>query len=179
MNLTVLTPPEYMGLNPGKISIFLGGSIESGGARDWQNEIIQHFNTQDYADKLEILNPRRANWDASWPIDDPNHEELREQINWELYYQDKADLLIYNFASGTISPITLLELGTYAVRNPVINIEDGYKRHANVKITADHFGWDYHESWDAFLHDINLRIEMLLEARYICRETGKIRPKGL
>lgn len=169
MSLTVINAPEYVGLNPKKISIFLGGSIEVGAARDWQTELIQHFGIQEYAARLEILNPRRAAWDASWPVDDPNHHELKEQINWELYYQDKADLIVYNFASGTISPITLLELGTYAPRNPVIHVEDGYKRHANVKITADHFGWDYHEDWDGFLKDIDHRIQIQLESRYICK----------
>lgn len=169
MTVNVITAPDYIGLDPKKISIFLGGSIEAGNARDWQNELIQHLGTMPYAHKLEILNPRRLAWDASWPVDDPNHQELKEQINWELYYQDKADLIIYNFAAGTISPITLLELGTYSSRNPIINIEGGYKRHANVKVTADHFGWDYHETWDSFIHDIDQRIQIQLESRYICK----------
>lgn len=165
MSTTVIQPAEYIGLNPRKISIFLGGSIENGVARDWQDELIQYLNNQEYASKIEVLNPRRASWDASWPIDDPNHALLAEQINWELYYQDKADILVYNFAAGTIAPITLLELGTYAPRNPIINIEGGYKRHANVKITADHFGWEYHEAWDKFLTALDKRIALQVSFR--------------
>jgi hypothetical protein len=165
MSVTVITAPDYIGLSPKKISIFLGGSIEMGVARDWQTELIQHLNTTKYADKIEILNPRRLAWDASWPIDDPNHEELGNQINWELYYQDKADVLIYNFARGTVSPITLLELGTYSARNPLIHIEGGYKRHANVKITADHFGWEYHEAWENFLSALDQRMDLQIAFR--------------
>ena len=160
MSLNIVTPPEYIGLNPKKISIFLGGSIEAGKARDWQQDIAHHIENKEYSSAIELLNPRRASWDASWPMDDPDHKELAEQINWELYYQDKADILIYYFATGTISPITLLELGTYAGHNPLIYIEGGYKRHANVKITADHFGWEYYENHDAFLNALDKRISL-------------------
>jgi hypothetical protein len=165
MSVTIITAPEYIGLSPKKISIFLGGSIELGVSRDWQTELIQTLNSGKFASKLEILNPRRAAWDASWPIDDPTHAELRDQINWELYYQDKADILIYNFAKGTVAPITLLELGTYSGHNPIINIEGGYKRHANVKITADHFGWEYCGDHESFIKAIEHRIELQIAFR--------------
>ena len=165
MSATVYKPAEYIGLNPRKIAIFLGGSIELGTARDWQNELIQYLSNGKFADKLEILNPRRDDWDPTWSIDDPNHEQLAEQINWELYYQDKADVLVYNFSKGTVSPITLLELGTYSPRNPIIHIEGGYKRHANVKITADHFGWEYHEDWEKFLTALDQRIALQVAFR--------------
>jgi Nucleoside 2-deoxyribosyltransferase like len=166
MSLTVITAPEYVGLNPRKISLFFGGSIELGASRDWQAELINTLKNKPYSQYLEVLNPRRAAWDSSWPIDDPTHPELKDQINWELYYQDKVDILIYNFATGTVAPITLLELGTYAPRNPVINIEDGYKRHANVKITADHFGWEYCEDWDSFIKAIDQRVQLQLDFRH-------------
>ncbi|MDB5477963.1 MAG: hypothetical protein JWM96_458 [Alphaproteobacteria bacterium] len=165
MSLKIITAPKYIALNPGKISIFLGGSIESGTARDWQTELIAELSAKPYADKLEILNPRRLEWDASWPVHDPKHPGLSEQINWELYYQDKADILIYNFVAHTVSPITLLELGHYSSRNPIINIEAGYKRHANVKITADHFGWEYCEAQTDFLVEIDQRITKQLDFR--------------
>lgn len=165
MNVTLIKAPEYIGLNPRKISIFLGGSIEVGAAHDWQKDLIQHIDKKEYSFKIELLNPRRDAWDASWPVDNPNHTVLAEQINWELYYQDKADILIYYFATGTISPITLLEMGTYAGRNPLIYIEGGYKRHANVKITADHFGWEYHEDRESFLNALDNRISLQIAFR--------------
>jgi hypothetical protein len=165
MNVTVIRAPEYIGLNPRKISIFLGGSIDLGLARDWQTELIETLNSSPFASKLEIINPRRAEWDASWLAEDPNHQAQKEQINWELYYQDKADILVYNFAAGTISPITLLELGTYSSHNPIINIEGGYKRHANVKITADHFGWEYCEDQASFIKAIEHRIMVQIDFR--------------
>lgn len=165
MNVNLITAPDYVGLNPRKISIFLGGSIEAGKAKDWQFELIEHIEKQKYSSKIELMNPRRIAWDASWPVDDPNHAQLAEQINWELYYQDKADILVYYFATGTISPITLLELGTYSGHNPLIYIEGGYKRHANVKITADHFGWEYHEDHEKFLAALDQRIELQMAFR--------------
>jgi len=165
MNVTLITAPDYIGLSPRKISIFLGGSIEAGKAEDWQKDLIKYIDNKEYSSKIELLNPRRDAWDASWPVDDPNHAALAEQINWELYYQDKADILIYYFATGTISPITLLEMGTYASHNPLIYIQGGYKRHANVKITADHFGWDYYEDRESFLTALDNRIALQVAFR--------------
>lgn len=164
MILTVIQSPQDYKFNDGKITIFLGGSIELGMARDWQSELIQWLENHEMAEKLVVLNPRRQQWDASWPTDDPNHAELRQQIEWELHMQDKADLVVYFFAGKTLSPITLLELGLYAAKKPVLCVEDGYLRAANVIVTAEHFGWDYNTHWDDFLSDLDARIHDTFKA---------------
>lgn len=164
MNLKVITSPEFEKPSDGKIKIFLGGSIELGAARNWQNELIQWLESREYADKLVILNPRRPHWDASWPVDNPDHPQLREQIEWELTHQDQADIIVYLMAHDTISPITLFELGMYAHKNPVIYIEDGFLRRANVIVTAQHFNWPYQENWNDFLAALEQRIYNALNA---------------
>ena len=59
---TVLTPPSPLPQAPGRPSLFLAGSIEMGGAEDWQQRVIAALADLD----LLVLNPRRPDWDASW-----------------------------------------------------------------------------------------------------------------
>lgn len=161
-SLKIIKAPLYQELEPNRISVFLGGSIEAGTAHDWQNDVIKQLNNNDYSANLDILNPRRDAWDASWPVDNPHHPQLREQISWELHYQECADILIYYFAANTLSPITLLELGTYAYRKPIIYTQPGYQRLANVQITAEKYGWDDYDDLDQFYHALDARIRMKL-----------------
>lgn len=158
MSFNVIYSPEKLNLSDNKITIFLGGSIELGKVRDWQSDLIQWLKSHELAEYLTVLNPRRMAWNSSWPIDDPNHAELRQQIEWELKAQDRVHLPVYLFAANTLSPITLLELGLYAAKNPVLCVEDGYLRAANVIVTAEHFGWRYNTNWDDFIRELDMRI---------------------
>lgn len=163
MSVQQIISPEKYDLNTRKISIFLGGSIELGKVRDWQQEIAKEIDNKEYSSNIVLLNPRRSAWDPSWPVDDPYHQELSRQIKWELGYQDRADILIYFFAAETLSPITLLELGSYSARKPIIFIEPGYLRRANVQITAEHFGWEYYTDYAQFLTALDQRIRLKLQ----------------
>lgn len=93
-----------------KIYVFLAGSIEMGEAEDWQEKVIRGLSN---FDNIIILNPRRDGWDSSWEqsIDNP---KFREQVEWEIEAQEKADYIIMNFVKDTKSPISLLELGLFA-----------------------------------------------------------------
>lgn len=76
-------------------SIFLAGSIEMDKAIDWQN----HCENQ-MGDDYNVFNPRRESWDSSWrqSIDNPH---FKEQVEWELYALEQADIIILFFAKGT------------------------------------------------------------------------------
>jgi hypothetical protein len=78
-----------------RVRIFLGGSIDMGKAPDWQNafanKVLDHNWKQDFKD-----------------------ENLRHQIDWEMTNIDKVDLINIYLHPGTISPVSLLELGLYA-----------------------------------------------------------------
>jgi hypothetical protein len=109
-------------------SLFLGGSIEMGKARDWQAEAIEllknHFSV--------IYNPRRPDWDSSWEQDISN-PYFKEQVDWELDMIEIATWVLFNYEPDTISPISLLENGR-RVDNVVVVCPPGYFRKGNVDI---------------------------------------------
>lgn len=133
---TIITPPDRR--KAGGRSVFLAGSIESGKAEDWQKGMSLALS----ADGITVCNPRRADWDSAWDHDVTTGSPFETQVSWELDHIEKADLVAMNIKAGTVSPITLLELGIIlATRKPVIiRCEDGYFRKGNVVITARRYG---------------------------------------
>jgi hypothetical protein len=121
-----------------KTSIFLAGSIEMGLAENWQDLVVRALDDLD----ILILNPRRAQWDASWEqsIDNP---QFREQVEWELDALHAADMVIMYFAPETKSPITLLELGIHAASAPeklIVCCPQGFWRKGNVDVVCKRYG---------------------------------------
>jgi len=119
-----------------RLTIFLGGSIDTGEADDWQARVVAEMGA--FADRVLLLNPRRSGgeWKPEW---------LDEQIKWELHAQEKADVLIYYLAEGSKSPVTLLEIGTFATRasdSTIVCCAPGYFRAANVRAVCDLFTVD-------------------------------------
>lgn len=151
-------PPSSPRKEQGRISIFIGGSIEMGTALDWQRELARHLAAKPYADKLDLYNPRRDDWNPVWLNDaaDPN---FKGQVDWDLTYQKKADLIIYYFAGETISPITLFELGLFYSQNPVIGADPNYKRLSNLLITQDHFPMQINVGWDEFIARLDEQLD--------------------
>lgn len=126
-----------------RFTIFLGGAIDMGKAEDWQKiveDALQEFN-------VLILNPRRNDWDSSWS-QDPSDPNLKEQIEWELKAQDRADLRLYVFASNeeeakvAKAPITFMEFGLHAKEFCMVCCPNGFYRKANIVHTAN----KYHSS---------------------------------
>lgn len=82
----------------GNKSIFLAGMIS--GAADWQGNaakvLLPHFN---------VFNPRRKMYNNLIP------DEEHNQIAWEHFYLNLADIVLFNFRPETVGPITLFEYG--------------------------------------------------------------------
>lgn len=131
--MKAITPPDRFVPN-GKFTVFLAGSIEMGKAEDWQTEFCGYFS--DY--NINILNPRRPNWDPSWvqSIDNPM---FREQVEWELRCLSLSDLILMYLQPSTLSPISMLELGLYAnTGKMVVCCPNGFYRKGNVDIVCEH-----------------------------------------
>ena len=132
----VVKPPSPLLKAPGTRAVFLAGSIEMGAAGPWQAEIEASL-----ADApVTFWNPRRDAWDASWrqSIEEPL---FREQVEWELEAQERADLIVMYFAPETRSPITLLELGLFARSGKlVVCCPEGYWRRGNVQVVCQRYG---------------------------------------
>lgn len=127
---------EYPNLNV--FSVFLGGSIEMGKAENWQEKIVDYFSNG--FEQLVFFNPRRDDWDASWIQDPSPGTQFNEQVTWELVQQEMADLKVYYFAPGTVSPISLLELGLYHDHNTVVCCPPEFQRYGNVKMVCQRYG---------------------------------------
>lgn len=103
--MKVITCPEPIELESGRISLFLAGGIV--GCSDWQSEMLRQLD--DCA--VTVFNPRRP----SFPIHDPN--AAPEQIQWEFKALRKADIISFWFdegvagASPSPQPIAMFEYG--------------------------------------------------------------------
>ena len=133
--------------------IFLAGSIEMGVAEDWQTRITKALEDLDVC----ILNPRRDAWDDSWEQKIEN-EQFREQVEWELDGQERADLIAMFFDPNTKSPITLLELGLFArTQKVIVFCEEGFWRKGNIDIVCERYGIPRFATEEEFITEIRMR----------------------
>lgn len=143
-------PPDPLNVDRTRPSVFLAGSIEQGTTVDWQADFTQGLQDLD----ITVLNPRRNAWDASWP-QSMEFAPFREQVEWELEAQEKADLIAFYFVPTTRSPITLLELGLAAGRRrAIVCCPDGFWRKGNVDVMCSR----YCIPQVATLHELLLRV---------------------
>ncbi len=126
--------PEWM--------VFLAGSIDMGNAPDWHKQVTDSLTDV----PVILLNPRRPDWDSTWK-QDPVEGPFREQVLWELSSIAKSDLVFFYFASGTISPISLLELGLCigGRARVIVCCPPDFHRYGNVKITCEVAGITVYE----------------------------------
>jgi len=136
------SPPNKSPIIPGVPWIFLAGSIEMGKAKDWQTEVIEKLEPYEGI----ILNPRRADWDATWEqsISNPN---FKEQVQWEWWYLQMANYKFFHFEPDTLSPITFGEFTRhYDSENVIVSCPKGWWRRGNVEILSDLAGIPVHDS---------------------------------
>lgn len=132
----VVVSPQPLPLDDARPRVFLGGSIDMGGAPDWQAGLTAALSDMD----VTVLNPRRPDWNSAWrpEADEP---EFRRQVEWELAALESADVIVMYFAPGTQSPISLLEMGLHARGGKLIVLApQGFWRKGNVDITARAYG---------------------------------------
>lgn len=104
---------------PSGTSIFIGGGISN--CPDWQTPVCKQLEDTN----LVLFNPRRKNFD----ITDLKQSDI--QIEWEHYFLNKADLLLFWFPAGqSVCPITLFEYGYWLAKGKKIflGVESGYPR---------------------------------------------------
>ena len=126
---TIYAPADF---SQASRTIFLTGSIETGEAENWQDEMIALLANHD----VTLLNPRRLQWDDSWEQSLEN-AALVEQVNWELDALQSADCIVLLSDPATKSPISLLELGLFAdSQKIVVCCPEGFWRKGNVDIVC-------------------------------------------
>ena len=133
--MNVFKPPSSINLRSrDQKSVFLAGSIENGKAVDWQSNCENQL-----SDSFEILNPRRKEWNSDWNISIEG-AQFYQQVDWELNALEKADFILFYFAPGNKSPISLLELGLFARSKKVVVVcPNGFWRKGNVDMICVKF----------------------------------------
>lgn len=139
------TAPEPITANGYLPHLFLGGSIDNGKATNWQDFALKHIRSSDDAESIIVMNPRRFNWN-------PHVEQLKtdptlhEQVTWELDAMERADVILLWLEAGSLSPITLLELGLAAGQNhagllnkALVGCQPGFWRRGNVEIVCERY----------------------------------------
>lgn len=151
-------PPVFPEIS-GDRTIFLGGSIEMGKAVDWQKDFVQKAKERE--GKLfwspydwNICNPRRDDWDNTWKqtIEDAN---FYQQVSWELTYLRRCNIKVFYFAEGTVSPITLFELGLHSQDpNTYICAHPDYLRRGNLEVYCHMYDKPLYSSLDEVISKI-------------------------
>lgn len=133
--MKIFKPPQKVYFENQK-SVFLAGTIDNGQSVDWQTEVAQKLEDLD----IVILNPRRDEWDASWKqsIENP---QFREQVEWEMDGLELSDFILIHFASGSKSPISLLELGLHAKSGKmIVSCAADFWRRGNIEVVCFRHG---------------------------------------
>lgn len=163
MVVEVFTPPTpaYHSRNP---TIFLAGTIDNGQSEDWQIGFAKKLETMT-ADDVTIYNPRRAAWDATL-VQDISNKTFREQVEWELEHIDDANFVVMNFLPGSLSPITLMELGYLAGGDSpcrtLVCCPEGFWRRGNVQVMCARHMIDLYDDMDTLMVDLVDQIEALV-----------------
>lgn len=148
-----IRPPAPLSIEGGAPIIFLAGSIEMGAAVDWQSKVVEGLRDLEGT----VLNPRREEWDASWP-QSIEFAPFREQVEWELEGQERATLILFYFAPDTKAPITLLELGLAAERSAIVCCPEGYFRKGNVDVVCRRYGLAQVDSLESLIAEARRRV---------------------
>jgi hypothetical protein len=151
----VFYPPQNIAKRDvSKKSIFLAGTIDMGNSVDWQASTVDLIGSG-VREKYNIFNPRRTDWDSSW-VQDYSNPQFYQQVSWELNALETADIILFFFASGSLSPISLLELGLHAQNDKLVAVvcEDGFSRKANVEIVCDRYNIPMYKSIKDFVQTV-------------------------
>jgi len=131
-------------------NIFLAGSIEMNLAENWQDKVKRLLEKR----RVQIFNPRRDDWDSSW-VQSKDNLQFRQQVEWELEAQEKADIILIYFDPKTKSPISLLELGLFAKSGKMrVICPDGFWRKGNVDIVCERYKIRQFETIEEAISDI-------------------------
>lgn len=128
----LITAPDPVPEIADKPVVFLAGTIDMGNSEDWQERIGNKLSELD----IIVLNPRRREWNADWE-QSVHNPQFCAQVNWELDGLKRANCILFHFAAGSQSPVTLLELGLYASTGKcLVHCPTGFWRKGNVDMVC-------------------------------------------
>lgn len=140
-NQVIYAPSEAAPV--GVKSVFLAGTTNRVDTTDWRETLASSLSEA----PITVYNPYRTDWDSTWS-EDIDFAPYREQVEWELDKQEKADMVAVYFHPATQAPIALLELGLCAKASgkAIVCCPEGYWKRGNVQIVCQKFGIETVES---------------------------------
>ncbi|KAL2150570.1 hypothetical protein VTH82DRAFT_7133 [Thermothelomyces myriococcoides] len=148
----------------GKVAVFLSGpttgtAAAAAAGTDWRQAVIHAVSHL----PVTVINPFRADWDGTWR-EDPSFAPFREQTEWELDMQERADLVVVYFGPETDAPVSLLELGLCARSGKpvVVACHPGYRKRGYVQVVCRRYGLEYIDGRDELIGRAVEMIEKLL-----------------
>jgi hypothetical protein len=131
---TVHFPPKKPQIS--QPSIILYGTIEPSPS-NWATSLATTLSDL----PIDILNPRRDDWDSTWR-EDIHFAPFKEQTDWEMDHAALADIIVFYFKPGTLTPVTLLELGLFAVLR-------GFIRGEMLRLSVRDWEWSFWTAWSS------------------------------
>jgi len=162
---TIITKAPNKHNDKSSAKLFLAGSIDMGSAEDWQEHLSDFISKRSM--DVEILNPRRADWDSSW-TQDISHKGFSEQVNWELDSINDSDVVAFYFDPNGKAPITLMELGACltAGKNCIVCCPEGYWRRGNVQIICDRHSVSVLNSLEDLCNHVCASLSGMISGKY-------------
>ncbi|KAK0710067.1 hypothetical protein B0T26DRAFT_743278 [Lasiosphaeria miniovina] len=142
----------------GKKSVFLAGTTSRTGGPEWRDvlaDALAHL-------PVTIFNPLRHDWDSTWR-EDIDFAPFREQVEWELDMQERADVVVVYYGPATDAPISLLELGLCArSAKAIVACHKDYRKRGNVYIVSQRLGIEFLDAEDDLAASVINRLKLLL-----------------
>jgi hypothetical protein len=158
-NCTICKPPVWPEIKTP--SVFLAGSIEMGKAINWQLAVSVALSDL----PITILNPRRDDWDSGW-VQDITNAQFKQQVDWEMDHLNNADVIALFLEPGTMSPISLLELGMHAASGKVVVCcPDGFWRRGNVQIVCHRYGIKLVETKEELIAEVKAKLQKCIQEK--------------
>ncbi|KAF2830246.1 hypothetical protein CC86DRAFT_368074 [Ophiobolus disseminans] len=154
---TIHVPPTKPHIT--RPSIILYGAIQPEPA--WQTQLTTSLSDL----PIDILDPRRADWDSTW-VEDISSPVFKEQVEWEMDGAKVANVIAFYFVPGALTPVALLELGMYAASGKVlVCCPEGFYKRGNVQIVCERYGIGLVETLGELVEGARGRLGTLLTAQ--------------
>jgi hypothetical protein len=135
-----------------RTSVILYGGIQPEPA--WQTSLATSLSDL----PIDILDPRRDDWDSTWK-EDISFPKFKEQVEWEIDHAKIADVIVFYFPPGALTPVALLELGLHArTGKAIVCCPEGFYKRGNVQIVCMKYGIDLLDSLDDLKERVRTRL---------------------
>ncbi|KAH5044500.1 hypothetical protein HBI49_103470 [Parastagonospora nodorum] len=143
-------PPTRLQVN--RPSVVLYGGIQPEPA--WQTSIAASLSDL----PVDILDPRRDDWDSSW-IEDISFPKFKGQVEWEMDCAKVADVIVFYFPPGLLTPVALLELGMHAgTGKALVCCPEGFYKRGNIQILCLRYGINLLDTLDDLKDQVRSRL---------------------